>query len=85
MELSADDVMVHFEAYGEITELEWLEDASDRSVETIKLHFKSRSSLQQLLARHHHSVRRETDGKLFTVRTHVRFTDNAAAGQVKKQ
>jgi hypothetical protein len=83
VELSADDVMEHFEAYGEITELEWLENASDKSVETIKLHFKSRSSLQQVLARPQHSVRREADGKLFTVKTHVKFTDNAVGGQVQ--
>ena len=83
VELSADDVMEHFEAYGEITELEWLENASDKSVETIKLHFKSRSSLQQVLARPQHSVRREADGKLFTEKTHVKFTDNAVGGQVQ--
>jgi hypothetical protein len=85
VELSADDVMEHFEAYGEITDLEWLEDASDKSVETIKLHFRFRSSLQQVLARQQHSVRREADGKLFTVKTHVKFTDNAPGGQVKKK
>ena len=85
MELSADDVMEHFEAYGEITDLEWLEGASDKSVETIKLYFKSRSSLQQAMKRQSHSVRRETDGELITVSTHVKFSDNAMEKQVKKK
>lgn len=83
LELSADDVLNHFSVYGEISDLEWLENANRNSVETMKLYFASRSSFQEVMRRRQHSVRREADGKLISVKTYVKFNDNAATEQVK--
>ena len=82
MELSADDVMDHFQAYGRISDMDWLESSND--TETIKLYFESSASIREALQKHKHAVARETDGKLIPVRVCVKFSDNAVKHNASK-
>jgi len=56
-ELSADDIGGHFSSYGEITDLDWLEDG-DASFETVRLYFQRPNDLVEALRRGTHHVRR---------------------------
>jgi len=78
-ELSADDVMDHFQAYGTVSDMEWLDDAGDRGKEVMKLYFESRSSISAILRERNRRVKREADGKLIDVKTYIKFSDNTAA------
>ena len=75
-ELAADDVSDHFAKYGDILELDWLEDTGDSSVETIRLKFASGIGVAQAMKQQRHVVTRENDGREITVKTFVKFSDN---------
>ena len=76
-ELTADDVLDHFSAYGQIEELEWLEDGekSQQSVEEVRLSF-GKSGAGGAMRGHKHQIIRKTDGKKIEVKVFVKFSDN---------
>jgi hypothetical protein len=86
LELSADDVMDHFSAYGEISNMDWLENerTNGASMETMKLYFESSIGISEVLQKHQHAVPREADGKLIPVRVCVKFSDNAVKDKTGK-
>ena len=77
-ELAADDVLGYFAAYGQIDDVEWLEepDKSDSSVEEMRLHFAASSRVSDAMRKHRHQIMRESDGNEIAVQVCVKFSDN---------
>ena len=72
------DVLGYFAAYGQIEDVEWLEepDKSDSSVEEMRLHFAASPRVSDAMRKHKHQIMRESDGKEIAVKVCVKFSDN---------
>ena len=83
-ELSADDILDHFGAYGDVSDLEWLDDSGNSGKEVMKLYFELPSSITAVLRECRHRVKRDADGKLIDVKAYVKFSDNAVSEHARK-
>ena len=75
-ELSADDICQHFEMFGEITDVEWLDEPTEKGMEVMKLRFKGLTAVADIMQNQPHQVTRESDGKVVQVSAYVKFSDN---------
>lgn len=75
-ELSAGDVLDHFNQFGPITDMDWLEVDSNTSMETMKIYFESAASATKAMRAQRPKVKREADGKIISVKIYVQFSDN---------
>ena len=74
-ELVADDLLDHFGKYGEIIDMDWLDETGEQAFEIMKLQFASAMSASAAMRDQPHNVIREADGAKVSVKIFVKFSD----------